>query len=133
MSLRGSLVHFPSPRAVPSPVSPPRATAFSSQPGSAGGLGLDEGSLLDEIVKKITTRSIALSIVRSGQCELFDIVRSGQPDVNYSITLSARLSKAAGTVSPSALAAFILMVRSILVDCCTGKVPGLSPLRIRPV
>src|SRR5262249_4084925 len=43
------------------------------------------------------------------------------PDI-YSITLSARFSKAAGTVSPSALAAFMLMVRSTLVDCSTLRI-----------
>src|SRR6516165_3751916 len=59
--------------------------------------------------------------------------RDELPPSDHSITLSARLSRAAGTVSPSALAAFMLMVRSTLADCCTGKLPGLSPLRIRPV
>jgi hypothetical protein len=32
-----------------------------------------------------------------------------------------------------ALAAFILMISSIFVDCITGRLAGLSPLRMRPV
>ena len=88
-------------------------------------------------VLRLITRSI-LVICCTGrsagfQCVNGDRVWPELPDMNYSITLSARLSMAAGTVSPSALAAFMLMVRSTLVDCCTGKWPGLSPLRIRPV
>ena len=51
----------------------------------------------------------------------------------YSITSSARPSSASGIVRPSALAVLILMSNSIFVACCTGKLAGFSPLRIRPV
>ena len=88
-------------------------------------------------VLRLITRSIFVICCtgRSAgfQCVNGDRVWPELPDMNYSITLSARLSMAAGTMSPSALAAFMLTVRSTLVDCCTGKWPGLSPLRIRPV
>ena len=42
----------------------------------------------------------------------------------HSITSSARPSSESGTVIPSALAVFMLMIRSILVVCWTGKSPG---------
>ncbi len=48
----------------------------------------------------------------------------------YSITLSARERNEGGTVRPSALAVFILIVSSNLVDACTGRSAGLVPLRI---
>src|SRR5690242_9349454 len=57
--------------------------------------------------------------------------RSGSGD--YSITSSARPIRVLGTVRPSALAVFRLMINSTLVDCWTGKSAGFSPLRIRPV
>jgi hypothetical protein len=47
-----------------------------------------------------------------------------------SITLSARERSEGGTVRPSALAVFILIVSSNLVDACTGRSAGLVPLRI---
>jgi len=51
---------------------------------------------------------------------------------DYSITSSARASIVGGIASPSAFAAFRLITSSNLVACCTGRSPGLSPLRIRP-
>ena len=43
---------------------------------------------------------------------------------SHSITSSARASKAAGTVNPSALAVFILMTSWKRVGCSTGKSAG---------
>jgi hypothetical protein len=54
---------------------------------------------------------------------------SGQP---YSITSSALASRDGGTVRPSALAVFRLMVKSNFVGCTTGSSAGVSPFRIRP-
>jgi hypothetical protein len=51
----------------------------------------------------------------------------------YSITSSAVASSDGGTFMPSALAVFKLIANSNLVDCCTGKSAGFSPLRMRPV
>src|SRR6516164_6095425 len=48
----------------------------------------------------------------------------------YSITSSARTSSEGGTVSPSALAVFMLITSSNLVGCSTGRSAGLVPLRI---
>ena len=50
----------------------------------------------------------------------------------YSITWSASESMAGGTARPSALAVLRLMTKSNLVDCCTGRSAGFSPLRMRP-
>jgi hypothetical protein len=50
----------------------------------------------------------------------------------HSITSSARASSCAGTVSPSIVAVWALMISSNLVDCTTGKSAGLAPLRMRP-
>src|SRR5215472_4083703 len=50
----------------------------------------------------------------------------------HSITSSARPSSVIGKVRPSALAVLRLITSSALVDCCTGKSAGLSPLRTRP-
>src|SRR5262249_50163995 len=50
----------------------------------------------------------------------------------HSITSSARPSKGRGTVTPNAVAVFILMVSTTFVACWTGRSEGFSPLRIRP-
>ena len=50
----------------------------------------------------------------------------------HSTTSSARPSSGSGTVRPSALAVLRLMISSTFVDCCTGRSPGFSPLRIFP-
>src|SRR5262249_10859007 len=50
----------------------------------------------------------------------------------HSITSSARASSLSGIVRPSALAVLRFKFRSNLVDCITGRSPGLSPLSIRP-
>src|SRR6516162_6581382 len=52
---------------------------------------------------------------------------------HHSITSSARASSVGGTSRPSALAVLRLRNRSTLVDCCTGRSAGFSPLRMRPV
>src|SRR5262249_35265561 len=51
----------------------------------------------------------------------------------HSITSSARPSSDSGTVSPSALAVFRLMISSTLVDWTTGRSAGLAPARTRAV
>src|SRR6516165_9558234 len=51
----------------------------------------------------------------------------------HSITSSAVASSDGGSLMPSVLAVFRLIANSNLVDCCTGKSAGFSPLRIRPV
>src|SRR5215467_2218801 len=51
---------------------------------------------------------------------------------DHSITSSARPSSVIGKVRPSALAVLRLITSSALVDCCTGRSAGLSPLRTRP-
>ena len=50
---------------------------------------------------------------------------------HYSITSSARASSVGGTSRPSPLAVFKLITSSYLVGACTGRSPGLSPLRMR--
>jgi hypothetical protein len=50
----------------------------------------------------------------------------------HSITSSARPSSVIGKVRPSALAVLRLITSSALVDCCTDRSAGLSPLRTRP-
>ena len=50
-----------------------------------------------------------------------------------SITSSASICIEVGTSMPSALAVFMLMTSSNLVDCWTGRSAGFSPLRILPV
>src|SRR5262245_24688379 len=49
---------------------------------------------------------------------------------DHSITSSARASSLSGISMPSALAVLRLTTNSNLVDCTTGKSPGLVPLRI---
>jgi hypothetical protein len=51
--------------------------------------------------------------------------------IGYSITSSARASSAGGTSKPSAFAVLRLITSSNLVGCCTGRSPGLAPLRMR--
>ena len=52
---------------------------------------------------------------------------------SYSITSSASNCIELGTARPSAFAVLKLMTNSNLVDCCTGRSAGFSPLTIRPV
>jgi hypothetical protein len=47
----------------------------------------------------------------------------------HSINWSARPTRLLGTLRPSALATFKLMINSIFVDSCTGKSAGFLPLR----
>ena len=58
--------------------------------------------------------------------------RDELPPRCHSITSSARAIRGGGTVRPSALAVFRLMISSTLVDCWTGRSAGFSPLRMRP-
>src|SRR5262249_5635175 len=53
--------------------------------------------------------------------------------LDHSIISSARAYNVGGTVMPIAFAVFILMISSTRVDCCTGRLAGFSPLRMRPV
>ena len=48
----------------------------------------------------------------------------------HSITRSARSRIDCGILSPSALAAFMLITNSNLLGCCIGKSPGFVPSRI---
>src|SRR5262249_26074208 len=50
----------------------------------------------------------------------------------HSITSSDPASRVIGSVRPSGLAVLRLMISSILVNCCTGRSAGFSPLRMRP-
>jgi hypothetical protein len=52
--------------------------------------------------------------------------------LHYSITSSAPVSSAGGTVRPSTLAVLRLSVISNFVGCMTGKSAGLWPFNIRP-
>ena len=51
----------------------------------------------------------------------------------HSITSLASNCIELGTSMPSAFAVLKLIINSNLVDCCTGRSAGFSPLRIRPV
>src|SRR5262245_18206533 len=51
----------------------------------------------------------------------------------HSITSSAMASSPGGKLRPNTLAVLRLITNSNLVDCITGRSPGFSPLRIRPV
>ena len=50
--------------------------------------------------------------------------------LGHSITSCARIMTIAGTVSPSILAVFMLMIRLNLVGCWNGSAPGSAPWRI---
>ncbi len=52
------------------------------------------------------------------------------PSPRHSITSSAMESKPDGTSMPSARAVCRLMTNSNLIDCSTGRSPGLAPLRM---
>src|SRR5262249_53393546 len=57
--------------------------------------------------------------------------RRDERAARHSITSSARASRVGGTSSPSAPAVFRLMTSSYLSGACTGRSPGLAPLRMR--
>src|SRR6185295_1737693 len=50
--------------------------------------------------------------------------------VRHSITSSARVSIAAGTVTPSTFAVWRLITNSNFVGCWTGRSAGFAPFRI---
>src|SRR6516165_4452879 len=52
---------------------------------------------------------------------------------HHSITSSAMASSPGGKLRPNALAVLRLITNSNLIDCMTGRSPGFSPLRMRPV
>jgi integrase len=54
-----------------------------------------------------------------------------QQRAHYSINSSAAASSAGGTVRPSAFAVLRFTAVSNLVPACTGRLPGLSPRRMR--
>src|SRR5215471_3716951 len=58
---------------------------------------------------------------------------AAQQKETYSNSSSARPDRGSGTVMPSSLAVFRLMISSTFVACWTGSSAGFSPLRIRPV
>jgi hypothetical protein len=67
-------------------------------------------------------RRIAANIAK-----LPELLRSQPGRLTYSITLSARASNVAGTVTPIALAVLRLIQSSNLVGCSTGISAGLVP------
>src|SRR5262249_10443119 len=58
--------------------------------------------------------------------------QGGHPP-HHSITSSAVASSEGGSVRPSTRAVGMLMTKSNLVDCTTGRSAGLAPLRMRAV
>ena len=76
---------------------------------------------------------------RASDSRNFETLLDIGPDINpraqilpHSITSSALASRDGGTVRPSALAVFRLMVNSNFVGCTTGSSAGVSPFKIRP-
>ena len=59
------------------------------------------------------------------------MVKIRYPRPAYSITSSARSSSEAGTVRPSVFAVLRLITSWYFVGACTGRLAGLSPLRMR--
>lgn len=80
---------------------------------------------LAEFERSIATSSFGS--VESGKCPTIGFFAR-----LYSITLSAAVSKIAGTVRLSAFAAFRLMTSSKEVGCWIGRSAGLAPLRTFP-
>jgi hypothetical protein len=65
------------------------------------------------------------------QQETFAAMRKNAK-LNYSITSSAIARMPGGMSRRRAFAVLRLMTKSNLVDCCTGRSAGFSPLRMRP-
>jgi len=61
----------------------------------------------------------------------WSLINANQAAPLHSITSSARASTVAGMSRPSALAVLRLITSSNLVDACTGRSAGFSPLRMR--
>src|SRR5262249_8921426 len=60
-------------------------------------------------------------------------MRAVNGGADYSKTSAAAITSPGGLVSPKALELVRLMHISALEDRCTGRSPGFSPVRIRPV
>src|SRR5262249_49978354 len=75
---------------------------------------------------------------RRRPCPMYVWMRGGwgthlADTLRYSITSSARASRACGTVRRSAFAVFRLTIIASLTDCCTGISAGFSPFSIRAI
>jgi hypothetical protein len=79
------------------------------------------GEMIPRLGPLITSRAAAKRTFRH-----FASSRSGRSS-SYSITRSARASKASGITMPSALAVCILIDNSISVGCSTGMSAGFAP------
>jgi hypothetical protein len=107
-------------------------------------VGIREANVMSSVGQKRFKRDVG---VESALPQTADIGRRGrqvrsvpQPDSctatkqhHYSITSSAVASNVGGTVRPSILAVSALITSSNLLDCTTGRSPGLEPLRMRPM
>src|SRR5262245_51670974 len=66
------------------------------------------------------------------KCDMWNVRFGLIADIaTYSITSSTRVSSDRGTVRPSALAVFRLIVRLYLVEPCTGRSAGFAPFSMR--
>src|SRR5262249_29423159 len=100
--------------------------SYSPKVAHSKGLFVNEAQVIERLDDvRFTPKSGHLRCKQ--ECPLW--AKSGHAP--YSITSSARVSTAGGTVRPSALAVLRLIARSYLVGVCTGRSAGFSPLRMR--
>jgi hypothetical protein len=91
------------------------------------------GSQPEELNVSITSLLIPRKLTSQRTCADFRFVpiateRSATKKL-YSITSSAIESTSGGIVRPSALAVFMLMTSSNLLDCTTGRSAGIAPFK----
>mgnify|MGYP000570679712 CR=1 FL=1 len=83
--------------------------------------------------KKPDHRHRGLRAHRARRCDCRTAKKGDELPPSHSTTPSARPSSESGMVRPKAFAVFRLRNSSTLVDCCTGRSAGFSPLRMWPV
>ena len=98
----------------------------------AGRSDIAYGVLGRPAVDEADYRRRLLRAYRERPCDRRAAEQRDELAARHSITSSARPTSGSGTLRPSALAVFRLMINSTLVVRWTGRSPGFSPLRILP-
>ena len=96
-------------------------------------------NLMPAVISVLVTRNFCKMFLRTRRALEFShglgqyLPYAAQRNATYSMTSSARTSRAVGITRSSTFAVRRLMISSVLASCTTGISAGLSPFRTRAV